>query len=222
MAKDYYFVLGVSRGADLHKIKRAYRTIVKKYHPDVSRSRDGGERFQEVREAYETLIDEEKREKYDRELNGQRANPRMSQIRRSASKKPSPLDHLERFWGATDEFFEGFVPGFFDTGLRRSQQKNLYYEAILSPREAENGGLFPVSVPVIEPCPSCRATDIWETFSCATCSGTGKIQSKREFSLSIPPHVTHGTQISLSMEDIGLRDVLLHVTVLIDATIWDE
>lgn len=222
MAKDYYFVLGVSRGADLQKIKRAYRTIVKKYHPDVSHSRDGRERFQEIREAYETLVDEEKRERYDRELNGERVTPRMSGIQRPISKRPSPFDHLERFTGATDEFFEGFVPGFFDSGLRRSQQKDLYYEAILSPREAEQGGLFPVSVPVIEPCSRCRTTDLWETFFCSACAGTGKIESRREFSLSIPPHVTHGTQISLSMEDIGLRDVLLHVKVLIDPTIWDE
>ena len=57
MTKDYYFVLGISRGADLQKIKRAYRTIAKKYHPDISHSRDGSERFREVREAYQTAVD---------------------------------------------------------------------------------------------------------------------------------------------------------------------
>ncbi len=222
MTKDYYFVLGISRGADLQKIKRAYRTIAKKYHPDISHSRDGRERFQEIREAYETLVDEEKREKYDRELDGETAAPRMPEIQRPAASSISPFDHLRRFMGPTDEFFEGFLPGFFDAGHRGVPHKDLYYEAILSPKEAENGGLFAVSVPVIEPCPACSGWGFGERVFCSRCSGTGKIESTRAFSLSIPPHVRHGTRISLSMEDIGLRDVLLHVTVLIESTQWDE
>jgi hypothetical protein len=48
------------------------------------------------------------------------------------------------------------------------------------------------------------------------------VRAERAFSLSIPPHVTHGTQISLSTEDIGLRNVNLHVLVLIDPTLDEE
>jgi DnaJ-class molecular chaperone len=53
-------------------------------------------------------------------------------------------------------------------------------------------------------------------FFCPTCHGYGRVQTQREFSLSIPPHVRHGTEIRLSMEDIGLRDVYLNIIVLID------
>jgi len=222
VTKDYYFVLGISRGADLQKIKRAYRTIAKKYHPDISHSRNSSERFQEVREAYETLVDEEKREKYDRELNSKTTKPRMPEIERPAAHSISPFHRLRRFMGPTDEFFEGFLPGFFDSGQRGSQRKDLFYEAILSPKEAENGGLFPVSVPVIEPCPACGGWGFGERVLCSRCSGTGTIPSKRAFSLSIPPRVRHGTRIRISMEDIGLRNVLLHITVLIESTQWDE
>jgi molecular chaperone DnaJ len=55
MAKDYYIVLGVSRGADTDKIKKAYRRVAKKYHPDVAHSKESPEKFREIREAYETV-----------------------------------------------------------------------------------------------------------------------------------------------------------------------
>jgi curved DNA-binding protein CbpA len=51
MVRDYYIVLGVSRDADVNKIKKAYRTIVKKYHPDVMPPEEGRERFMEVQDA---------------------------------------------------------------------------------------------------------------------------------------------------------------------------
>jgi DnaJ-class molecular chaperone len=58
MPKDYCVVLGVSRGAYLNKIKKAYRTVVKKLHPDISSTKESEEKFLEAREAYETLCDE--------------------------------------------------------------------------------------------------------------------------------------------------------------------
>ncbi|MQY57866.1 hypothetical protein GH140_06725 [bacterium] len=121
-----------------------------------------------------------------------------------------------RFFSRTDEFFEGFLPGFFDIDKRRIRDKDLYFEAILSPREATEGGLFPITVPVIESCPRCRKTGVWEDFFCPVCSGYGRVQSERDFSLSIPPGVKHGTEIRLAMQDIGMTDTYLNVIVLID------
>jgi curved DNA-binding protein len=63
--KDYYKILGVERGAAEEDVKKAYRKLARKYHPDVSKEQNAKEKFQEVSEAYETLRDKEKRAAYD-------------------------------------------------------------------------------------------------------------------------------------------------------------
>ena len=63
--KDYYEVLGVARGAEAEAVKRAYRKLARKYHPDVSKEKNAESKFKEVQEAYEVLRDPDKRAAYD-------------------------------------------------------------------------------------------------------------------------------------------------------------
>ncbi len=116
--KDYYKILGVERGASEDAIKKAYRKLARKYHPDVSKEANAKEKFQEVSEAYETLRDKEKRAAYDSLGSG---------YRQGQDFRPPP-DWFDRFGGggrAEDlhgvdlgELFESM--GLFGRAQRRS------------------------------------------------------------------------------------------------------
>lgn len=92
--KDYYAVLGVARDADADAIKKAYRKLARKYHPDVSKAADADERFKEVGEAYETLKDPDKRAAYD------------ALGRRPAGEEFAPPPNWQHDFGAGEAVFE--------------------------------------------------------------------------------------------------------------------
>jgi molecular chaperone DnaJ len=220
MPKNYYLILGVGRGADIGQIKKAYRQIAKKYHPDISRS-DSNERFRELQEAYETLADVEKRRQYDRLLKNEEAPVRPPAPHVAPAPDVSQFQRFSRFESFIDEFFEGFVPGFFQTERFKAPRKDLYFEVILSADEALRGGLYPIRFPVGEKCPDCNGYGRRARLVCQNCGGRGAIQTERTFSLSIPPRTSDGTQVTLSLEDIGLAGVDLHIRVQVDPLLED-
>ncbi len=65
MNKDYYSILGVDKNADAKDIKKSFRQLAKKYHPDINKEEGAEEKFKEIQEAYEILSDENKRYQYD-------------------------------------------------------------------------------------------------------------------------------------------------------------
>ena len=66
MSKDYYKILNIERGASKEEIKKAYKKLAKKYHPDLNKEKEAEKKFKEINEAASVLGDDRKREQYDR------------------------------------------------------------------------------------------------------------------------------------------------------------
>lgn len=113
--KDYYRILGVSRGASQDEIKKAYRLLARKYHPDVSKERNAEEKFKEVAEAYEVLKDPQKRAAYDR----------LGSYQPGQEFRPPPdwekqfQDFHFDFGGTPGSEFSDFFSELFGTGRQR-------------------------------------------------------------------------------------------------------
>lgn len=111
--KDYYSILGLKRDATQDEVKRAYRKLARKYHPDVNKDADAEARFQEIAEAYEVLKDPDKRAAYDRFGKDWKAGQNV--------KSPPGWDFQDftgshRSAGASGQGFSDFFEALFGTG----------------------------------------------------------------------------------------------------------
>ena len=122
--KDYYEIMGVDRDASQDEIKRAYRRLARKYHPDVSKEADAEARFKEVGEAYEVLKDPEKRTAYD-QLG---ANWQQGQDFRPPPDWQTDFDFGGgEFTGADAEQFSDFFESLFGGGFRRARSQGDFH-----------------------------------------------------------------------------------------------
>ncbi len=217
MKKDYYFILGVSKGATKDRIKKAYRDKAKKYHPDSGGTEISELKFKEIQKAYETLSDKNRRAVYDTKLSHQIHPCPSYRIKKSAKNQTVIRNSLLSKRSIVDEFFGGLLVGNYASGDKESGNKDLAIEMILDPSEAQEGGLFPLIVPVLEHCTNCGQPGIQFPFICTNCMGRGYIQTERGFSISIPPNTKHGTEVIIPLDDIGLRGVNLYLFISIEA-----
>ena len=173
MAKDYYKILGVDKNASSDDIKKAYRTLVKKYHPDLHPGdKEAAEKFKEINEANEVLSDDKKRKQYDFE----QEHPNMGGFGGSG------------FSGFSGNGFTGFEDIFGDIfggfgGGRRPQTKqkgeDITLELSLSFLDAAKGCKRDIAYTRNEPCPTCRGTGAKNGTAyktCEKCGGTGQVQ----------------------------------------------
>ncbi|MDW7679465.1 MAG: molecular chaperone DnaJ [bacterium] len=198
--KDYYNTLGVSENAAPDEIKRVYRDLAKKFHPDANRGDKQAEnRFKEISEAYNVLRDPEKRKKYDQMRKygfsgGQAAGFDFGDFdfgqfsRRGASGRQSfggnIFEELFNVGGLGDIFGD-----MFDQGRRRSSrgyqtQKNRYTDIIIPFDVAVSGGKQTISVNVIDKCDACNGTGAEKGVSpktCPQCQGRGTISLAQGF-----------------------------------------
>lgn len=208
--KDYYGVLGVSETATADEIKKAYRKLAKKYHPDANREDpQAADRFKEIGEAYSVLSDAEKRKQYDRmrrmgPLGGWASRPGGAGARPGAGPGEAgesyhfSFEDLGDIGGLGDLF-----SSIFDRGRRGRRPdatvqrgRNVEYSVEISFRLAARGGKITVTVPMSDACPTCGGSGSrpgTKPKVCAECGGKGMVSfGKGGFAVQRPCPACYG------------------------------
>lgn len=169
--RDYYEVLGVSQNAGPEEIKKAYRKLALKYHPDRNPGdKRGEERFKEASEAYQVLSDPERRAQYDR-------------FGHAAFEQGAGFGGFDFSAAGFEDIFSDIFGDFFGTGRRgRSRSRrgdDLRYDLEISFEEAIRGTERRIEVPRLVTCSECSGLgtrDGKPRSTCGTCRGTGQLR----------------------------------------------
>ena len=240
-----YEILGVSSSASDSEIKKAFRELSKKYHPDVCKEKDAEQKFKEINDAYIILSDPQKKSNYD--TYGSAEGPNFSQ-----ANDFNGFPGFDGFGG-----FNGFNP--FHTSYNRKSGESLQYNVSLSLYEACFGTRKSLSYSRLVPCDDCkgvggegesvcptchgsgtvtRANGMWMetttcphckgrgkvlTKTCSKCQGTGKVNKTETPTVTIPPGCVPGDRLRVrgkgNVGDGGKNfgDLIISVNILPDS-----
>ncbi len=174
MGSSYYDTLGVPRNASTDEIKKAYRTLAKKYHPDVCKEPGAEEKFKQINEAYSVLSDEGKRRQYD-----QLGHDNFTNASKGSYSGAGGAGFNADFSGFGDIF------DFFSGGGRRQQGPkdgdDMLMRIQITLSDAVFGAQKEIEVMHTESCPDCNGTgsSTGKTKTCRKCGGTGQIKQIR-------------------------------------------
>ncbi len=216
--KDYYNILGVKRDASGDEIKKAFRKLARKYHPDINPGDKAAEnKFKEINEAYEVLSDTDKRKKYDQfgadwnryQQAGSTAGFDWAQY---ASQPGSSGGFNPGSFGAEGGFSDFFETLFGTMGGRRTSgfggggtrpQKGQDYEQSIDIdlEEAYNGTQRQLRMEVPQVCATCNGRGVQNNNLCPTCGGTGvNGEQIRTLTVRIPAGIDTGGKVRVSSE----------------------
>ncbi|MFD2637487.1 molecular chaperone DnaJ [Piscibacillus salipiscarius] len=189
--RDYYEVLGVSKDASKDEIKKAYRKLARKYHPDVSQEENAADKFKEVKEAYEVLSNAQKRQQYD-------------QFGHAGTQQGAGQGGFGGFEDFGD--FGDIFDMFFGGGGRRSRDPNaprqgqdLQYTMEIDFEEAIFGKETTIEIPKEETCDTCDGSGAkpgTSVHTCQHCNGTGQlnVEQNTPFGRVVNRRVCHHCQ----------------------------
>jgi curved DNA-binding protein len=207
--RDYYEVLGLARTATEDEIKKAFRKLARKYHPDVNPGdKTAEEKFKEINEAYEVLSDPDKRKRFDQLGANWKAGadftPPPDWAREGAR---GGFDFSEIFGegrgpGGFSDFFEAFFRG-AGRGARAGagfamRGSDVEAEISLSLEEAHRGVTRAISFDAAERCPGCGGSGVKDNRPCPACQGTGTVHRTKSLEVDIPAGVRDGSVIRLA------------------------
>jgi molecular chaperone DnaJ len=182
--RDYYEVLGVARNAPEAEIKKAYRRLAMKYHPDRNKDDKGAEaKFKEANEAYEILTDAQKRAAYD-QFGHAGVDPSMAAGARGGGFQGAGAASFADIFGDVFGDIFGAGGGRGRGGSNVSRGADLRYNLELSLEEAVRGTEMRIRVPTLEPCETCHGSGAkpgTSASTCTTCGGHGQVRMQQGF-----------------------------------------
>lgn len=172
--RDYYEILGVERTADKDTLKKAFRKLAQKYHPDVNKSPEAEALFKEINEAYQVLNDDQKRAAYDRFGHD--------------GLQGAGMGDFNGGFGDLSSIFEELFGGFGQTGGTRNRRQpragaDLRTDVRLTFEEAVFGAERDLDIPRLEVCDRCKGSGAEPPTSpvtCSTCSGQGEVRRRQQ------------------------------------------
>lgn len=212
--KDYYEILNVSKKATLEEIKKAYRELALRYHPDRApedKKKEAEEKFKEISESYAILSDPQKRALYDqRGHSGINQTYTQEDIFRGADFS-SIFNDLSDYGFGESLFEQVFAGQGFDLfGHRRKgrpTKRNLEFNIEVTLEQAFSGFEAHFSVPRTQTCPTCHSSGK----HCPTCQGIGRIKTHQELKVHIPPGVKTGSVLRLQGKGEEGGDLYLQI-----------
>ena len=223
-ARDLYSVLEVSRNATADEIKRAYRKLARKYHPDRNQGdKESEERFKEVQEAYDTLSDPEKRKQYDAggmfsgfgprgfsgggftsdlgdifsTVFGRRGSPQQAQVQGRDLETEVQLSFEQAMEGvevAVTVPKQATCPTCRGSGAKPGTSPIVCARCGGRGIDTESQGFFSIS----QPCPQCGGAGQVIENPCATCGGSGLTLQRKRYRVRIPAGVHDGSRIRVA------------------------
>lgn len=175
MSKDYYSILGVDKNADAEEIKKAYKKLAKKYHPDLNKERGAAEKFKEINEAATVLGDAEKRRQYDQFGKTDFGN------------QFSGFDFRD-FTGSFnfDDIFDSLFSGMgFRTGRRSAQGRSLAAEIDVTLDEVAKGVERSIELNRLVECDECDGKGGKNFITCNICNGQGAVRHARRTAFGV-------------------------------------
>lgn len=175
--KDYYEILGISKNASAEEIKKAFRHLARKYHPDVNQgNKEAEEKFKEVNGAFQILSNPEKRAQYDQFGTNAFSQEDMAGFRNFSFS----FDDLFRDFGFGDIFD---ILGNRRRGYNEEYEEgaDLRYDLEINLEDAFYGVKKVIEIPISETCKKCRGAGAEEEFlkECDNCGGTGELRNIR-------------------------------------------
>lgn len=222
---NYYEILEVSVDSTTEEIKSAYRKLARKYHPDINKEKDSIDKFKMITLAYETLSDEQEREKYNilkgifktqkpsgttsgakaqEEYQNTLKNHTKTNTRQQTPKqKPCKTSKAKGFslFKTVKYFFAKFKKNKRAKENKKPQKgQNITTDITITPEEVITGSKRIINVLTTQTCPTCFGHRFINEGKCPECNGTGEISRRKRITVTIPKGIKDGAKLRLKGE----------------------